>query len=204
MTVNEIHNYYDLMYQSSVEKQHQSNNGSTNNTANIANSNSYLPSIVISTLSGPNVNSRADIVTVAANVHHNHHRHRKSVPREQPEVMSCASSTTTSATTTVVSATVDHIHNVPICVEPASHDTNHREDDQHELDKRLAPARPTTLSTGKVNNKLNTPKTPEFSISPADSISKASSNEQLSSNMFLPKLQTPRSPSSLSVNFCKC
>ena len=63
-------------------------------------------------------------------------------------------------------------------------------------------SRPTTLASNSVS--LSAPKTPEFSISPAESLSKASSNEQMFSNSFMSTIyKAPHSASSLSVNFCK-
>lgn len=69
-------------------------------------------------------------------------------------------------------------------------------------------SRPTTLTSQSVS--LSAPKPPEFSISPAESLSHSkasSSNEQMSSSGFhMPpstSYKPPYSPSSLSVSFCK-
>lgn len=80
--------------------------------------------------------------------------------------------------------------------------------------------RPTSLTPVPPpgNSGLSTPHPPEFSISPAESLSKASSHSGLSSSTVLlggkqgdhksnnthRKINSPHSPSSLSVNFISC
>lgn len=224
MTINEITNCVDLMSRSTKERIELFANNK-HDESNFAN---QLPSIIISS-STKRANENST-VTVVDELHHSSTGASISTPRHLS-----ASSQKPSKTQIVVlnnqansagkrhskmeplpnfqtQATVQvHLDGMPLplphnqtrCIEGRHHDSDTL--NCTEADQRSIISRPTTLASA--SSSLSAAKPPEFSISPAESLSlsKASSNEQMSSSVFhLPSVyKGPHSPSNLSVNFCK-
>lgn len=226
MTINEITNCVDLMSRSTKEGIELFANYK-HDESNIAN---QLPSIIISSSTKrANENSAVTVVDELV-VHHSSTGASISTPRRLS-----ASSQKAGKTHLVLlnnqansadkrhskmdpppncqtQATVQvHLDGMPL---PLPHNQTRCIDGSHddsdtlnctEAGPRGVISRPTTLASA--SSSLSAAKPPEFSISPAESLSlsKASSNEQMSSSVFhLPSVyKGPHSPSNLSVNFCK-
>ena len=198
MTITQIDEFYDLMNQTSKEKEYCTQNATTSN----------VPSIVIT--SGK-VAGKVTLVT-AADVHHQQSVHTNTNQQSIPSATCSTGMNESSAFSSnkrspkmnrdsVDQTPLSNSTTVPICIEHSINDATIKSPPSIELEPKQTLSRPTTLEPNQV---LPSPsKPPELSISPADSLSKVSSNEQLSSNMFASKFKTPHSPSSLSVNFCK-
>jgi len=222
MTINEISYSVDLMSRSTKDR-----NELHVNKKDVSNFSSQLPSIVISS-SAKRVNQNETVTVVDELVVH-HHPSSNASPSasgQQPSSTSNHNNHTNctgkqrakmepmpnfqSQIEVHVDGTPESMsHNqmrVPVCIDVSLEDSsNETLNSANEDNVRSTISRPTSLTSPAVT--LNTPKPPEFSISPAESLSlsKASSNEQMSSSVFhLPAAyKSPHSPSSLSVNFCK-
>lgn len=241
MTINEITNCVDLMSRVTKDRTELCKDGSSNSASSSSSSQQQqqqLPSIVISTSTG-NQASHNDTVTVVDKVHKS--LGACTVHNQIPSVASVVGEDHITTVKSISTAMMEHhtdnntirilsdgqqfnLHNnnngstqIPICVDGRNLEEERGcfDSSDENLDEGNRITRPTTLTstnlTAAAAASLSAPKPPEFSISPAESLSKASSNElstnepnEMSSSAFLPHMyKTPHSPSSLSVNFCK-
>lgn len=140
-------------------------------------------------------------------------KHRVAPAKMEPTVHLERKSTATDAAV-LPASTSKQAHSaavvVPVCMVDVHIEDNSMSDARHEYSwqgEGKSICRPTTLTSHSTT--LSPSKPPEFSISPAESLSlskASSSNEQMSSSRFhapSTSYKPPYSPSSLSVNFCK-
>ena len=221
MTINEIVNSLDLMSRATKDQIELINNKDVSSHSN------QLPSIVISSSTSRCCQNAVTVVgdfvahqssdispvhsptksSTPVTSHLDSNMHSNSTSKHRPKLDSQSRQVQTRPQIQLDGLAIPHnLAQVPVSIDVCLDDSlNHTQvSDEAEVLSAII-SRPTSLISKPPNLvSLSAPKPPEFSISPAESLSKASSNEQMSSSAFhLPTYKSPHSPSSLSVNFCK-
>lgn len=225
MTINELANNFDLMSRTTKDRIE------TVIVNKDVSASQQLPSIVISSsTSRASHNAAVTVVDELVEVNRkpqstsltnssqfdhpisNTGKHRVAPAKMEPKVHLERKATATDAVSSASTIVQAHSSSVvvPVCKVDVHFDDTSSSDARHQKScqsEGKSICRPTTLTSPSAT--LSASKPPEFSISPAESLSlskASSSNEQMSFNGFHKQstsCKPPYSPSSLSVNFCK-